>query len=125
MSQPTTEGPNPMDQLQRLAEEMHRIIRLHHPAGMVAVIDTYERWPQVLQELGRAWDRMHQNAAEAYPLAPAVLALVQSVAKNQHNTVPVAVEIAPTARKLHRRELDDLQDRRKRMWDHSANPGSA
>lgn len=94
------------------------------PEGMLEVLHAYRYWPDVLRRLEEAWAILHRKATDGlhgYPLHPAVLELVEAVARHQRLTAAAAEEIAPTAHALHREQIEALEDPRQAMWDHRAN----
>lgn len=119
-----SQSQSPMLQMMELADQMVAIATRWEPEGMLEVLDAYRHWPDVLHRAAEAWKIMHRKAQEQYPLAQVVVELIEAVHRHQEMTAGAAEEIAPTARALHGREIDALDDARNAMWDVRANRGS-
>lgn len=117
--------PRPVLELLEAADRMFAVCQSWHPEGMVEVLEAYRALPDVLHRVAEAWKILHRHAADEYPLHPVVLDLVEALHRHQVLTAQAAEEIAPTARSLHARELEALQDRRNAMWDVRANQDAA
>lgn len=116
-----TVTPQAVLRLLEAADQMVAVCTQWHPEGMLEVLEAYRALPDVLHRVAKAWQILHQHAADGYPLHPVVLDLVEALHRHQMLTAQSAEEIAPTARSLHARELEALQDPRNAMWDVRAN----
>ena len=111
----------PMLQMQEAADLIYQVATRWEPEGMLEVLEAYKGWPDLLNRLGEAWAIMHRKAQEQYPLKPVVVELIEAVQRHQQMTAAAAEEIAPTARALHRDQIEALTDQRNAMWDVRAN----
>jgi hypothetical protein len=116
---------NPMLIMLESADEMVAIATRWDPAGMLPVLDAHKLLPDVLRRVADAVKILHRHAQERYPLNPVVVELIEAVHRHQMLTAAAAEEIAPTARALHRREIEALADPRNAMWDVGANQQAA
>lgn len=116
-----TVTPQAVLRLLEAADQMVAVCTQWHPEGMLEVLEAYRALPDVLHRVAKAWQILHQHASDSYPLHPVVLDLVEALHRHQMLTAQSAEEIAPTARSLHARELEALQDPRNAMWDVRAN----
>lgn len=117
-------APNPMKLYLQFTEEMMRSVLRYQPEGILEVLAMYRMWSDGLAEEAKVWREIHKKAAEAYPLKPAVVAIIEGVAKNQDKTAQAAAQICRIAERLHSEDLERLRDLRNRMWDLRANPGA-
>lgn len=120
----TGTGPNPMKLYLQFTEEMMRSVLRYQPEGILEVLETYRMWSEGLAQEAKVWRKIHEIAAEAYPLKPAVVAIIEGIAKNQDKTAQAAAEIYRIAVKMHGEDLERLRDPRNAMWDLRANPGA-
>lgn len=112
-----------MRRLLDLAEQMQQIAVGYGPDGMLEVIDDYDGLPGVLDAVAKAIGIFHGKAEESYPFKPVIIELIAATHRHQIATARAADEITPTARALHRQEIEDLEDAKKAMWDHARNKG--
>ena len=115
----------PMMRMVEAADMIYRDVQSWEPEGMLEVLEAYRHWPDVLHRLSEAWTLMHRKALDEFPLKPVVVELIEAVQRHQHMTAAAAEEIAPTARAVHRDQIDALDNPRNAMWDVRANRDSA
>jgi len=125
--QPITSGASTMAATMRrlldLAEQMQAIAAQYDPEGMLEVVDDYRQLPEVLDGFASALRVFHGKAEESYPLKPIIVELIGSTARHQVATARAADEIYPAIITLHREQLEELEDAKAAMWDHSRNKG--
>lgn len=116
-------GIGPIKAMMEAAEQINRAVRAWDPQGMMEVLAVYERWPEVMEELTRAWGVLHDKAQTQFPQRTVVTDLIAEVHRTQRVVTNATEQIAPTFRAVHRKELEHLEDPRNAMWDLRANQG--